>query len=218
MKTVDDVGRDSPLGNNQVSKYLDFYDTPFGKKILEKELEFVESKLADSNIILSIGCGPAILETKLCQLHSTMEIIGLDCSTEMLSRASKSIHTRLGDAHHLAFDDHIFDAVLYVTSLEFIKDYQKAIREAHRVLKSKGKVLILMLNPVSTYFRERYGKNKSYIRKNIKHTNIDDIGNYVSQYFEMVNNQYFLGIEDQRIVDSTDSDIASLYVVEGIKI
>jgi len=218
MKTVDDAGRNSPSDNNQVSKYLEFYDTPFGKKILEKELEFVESKLINSKTVLSIGCGPAILETKLAQLHVEMEIIGLDCSTEMIWRAAKLIHTRLGDAHHLAFDDHSFDAVLYVTSLEFIRDYKQAIREAHRVLKSKGKVLILMLNPGSTYFRERYAKKHSYIRKNIKHTNIAVISDDVSRYFDMENKQYFLGIEDQRIVDSTDPDIASLYVLEGLKI
>ena len=217
MKAVDDVGRDSPLDNNRISKYLEFYDSAFGKKILAKELEFVESKLANSKTVLSVGCGPAPLETKLAELHPTMEIVGLDCSTEMLSQASKSIHTRLGNAQHLAFDDHSFDAVLYITALEFIKNYQLAIREAHRVLKSKGKVLILMLNPQSTYFQERYAKKHSYIRENIRHTNIDDISDYVSQYFSMEHKQYFLGIENQKLVDSTDPDIASLYVLEGVK-
>ena len=110
-----------------------------------------------------------------------------------------------------------FDAIIYMTSLEFIKSYKKAIQEAYRVLKSNGKVLILMLNPQSTYFRERYQKNDSYIRQNIKHTNIAMIRHYVRRYFNIKNKQYFLGIKNQKLVDSTDPHIASLYVLEGLK-
>jgi ubiquinone/menaquinone biosynthesis C-methylase UbiE len=217
MKKADDEGENNLVDSRYITKYLEFYDTDFGKKILEKELKFVEAKLANSKTILSIGCGPAILEAKLIQLHPTWKITGLDYSPHMIEIAAQSIHSQLGDAQHLVFDDHSYDAVLYITSLEFIKDYKKTIREAHRVLKLKGKVLILMLNSQSTYFRERYEKNNSYIRNNIKHTNIASISNYVSQYFTLENKQYFLGIENQRVFDSTDLNSASLYVMEGIK-
>ena len=63
---------------NEVEKYLNFYSSKFGQEILEKELEFVESKLKDCKNVLSIGCGPALLEARLYQLHPEINITGLD--------------------------------------------------------------------------------------------------------------------------------------------
>ena len=202
---------------NEVKKYLNFYSNKFGREVLEKELEFVESKLKDCKNVLSIGCGPALLEARLHKLYPEMNITGLDNSKEMIVQASKAIHLEYGDAQHLRFDDNSFDAILYVTSLEFIKDYKKAIEEAQRVLKSKGKILILMLNPKSSYFREEYKDRNSYIRKNIRHRNIMEIKEVISRYFFIESEEYFLGIKDREIVDSDNPKLASLYVLEGIK-
>jgi len=205
------------IKENEVKKYLNFYSSKFGREVLEKELEFVESKLKDCKNVLSIGCGPAFLEARLHQLHPEMNITGLDNSKEMIVQASKAIHLECGDAQHLRFDDNSFDAVLYVTSLEFIEDYKKAIEEAQRVLKSKGRILILMLNPKSSYFREEYKDRNSYIRRNIKHRNIMEIKEVISRYFFIESEEYFLGIKDREIVDSDNPKLASLYVLEGIK-
>ena len=202
---------------NEVKKYLNFYSSKFGRAVLEKELEFVESKLKEYKNVLSIGCGPAFLETRLHQLHPEMNITGLDNSKEMIVQASKAIHLEYGDAQHLRFDDNSFDAVLYVASLEFIKDYKKAIEEAQRVLKSKGRILILMLNPKSSYFREEYKDRNSYIRKNIRHRNIMEIKEVISRYFFIESEEYFLGIKEGGIFDSDNPKLASLYVLEGVK-
>ena len=203
---------------NEVEKYLKFYSSKFGQEILEKELEFVKSKLKGCRNVLSIGCGLAFLETRLRQLHPEMDITGLDNSKEMLVRASKSIRLEYGDAQHLRFNNNSFDAVLYVTSLEFTANYKKAIRETHRVLKVKGKVLILMLNPKSRYFKDEYADNNSYIRKNIRHTDVKEIKAFASQYFFIEDEEYFLGIKAGEIFDGSDPQLASLYILEGMKV
>ena len=77
----------------------------------------------------------------------------------------------LGNAEHLEFKDSTFDAVFTVTTLEFIDNYQKAIEEMARVTKAGGKVLAMMLNPKSKYFREEIEKPDDYFRR-IKHTNL----------------------------------------------
>ena len=205
------------LKENEVEKHLKFYSSEFGKEILKGELEFVESKLKNCKNILSIGCGPASLETRLNQLHPEMNITGLDNSKEMLKRVSPSIHVEFGDAQYLKFDNNTFDAVLYVTSLEFIIDYKKSVKEASRVLKNKGLVLILMLNPESYYFKEEYSDKSSYIRKNIKHVNTEKIRGCISNYFFIENKEYFLGIKDGGIFDSCNPKLASLYVLKGVK-
>jgi len=202
---------------NEVKKYVKFYSTIFGKKILNYETRFIDEKLRGHKKVLSIGCGPAILEAELHNLHPEMSITGLDYSKEMIEQATKEIPIVYGDAQHLEFEDNSFDAVFYLTSLEFIQNIQKTIKETYRVLKSKGLLLLFMLNPKSRYFQEKYN-NYSYIKKNIKHTNIDRIQEVISQYFNIKNNEYFLGIIEQEIIDTNDQNIASLYVLEGEKL
>jgi len=198
--------------------YAQFYSTILGTHILKNETRFVDEKVRGCDNILSIGCGPALLEERLHRLHPEMNMIGLDSSKEMVEQASKEISIVYGDAQHLAFKDNSFDAVLYITSLEFIQNVQNALRETYRVLIGKGLILVLMLNPDSCYFQERYNKNNSYIRKNIKHTNINEIQNIFSQFFTIVHQEYFLGITNQEIVVTDDQSIASLYLLEGKKL
>jgi ubiquinone/menaquinone biosynthesis C-methylase UbiE len=203
---------------NEAKKYVQFYSTTLGKKILEQEARLVNEKLTGCKKVLSIGCGLALLEARLHQFNPDMNIIALDNSKEMIKQASKEISIVYGDAQHLEFENSSFDAVLYVTSLEFIQYLQKAIKETYRVLQSKGLLLVLMLNPNSNYFQEKYNNNNSYIRKNIKHTNIDKIQKVISQYFNIKNKEYILGITEQEIVDTSDQSIASLYVFDGKKL
>jgi len=197
-------------------KYSDFYKTKIGKKILEKELEYVLKELKDCRDILSIGCGPAFLEAELARLNPQLKIVGLDISKEMLEDAPNSIHVALGDAENMEFKDNSFDALLYVTSLEFIEDYKKAVKEAFRVLKPRGKVLILMLNPKSHYFQQEYNDKGSYIRRNIKHIDIEKLERFLSYYFSL-KTEYYLGIKNESIFDTTNSKFASLYIIKGIK-
>ncbi len=196
-------------------KYSDFYKTEFGKNILEKELEYVLKELKDRRDVLSVGCGPAFLENEFAQLAPHLKIVGLDISKEMLDEVSNSMFIVLGDAENMGFKNCSFDALLYVTSLEFIEDYKKAVKEAFRVLKLGGKVIVLMLNPESHYFQKEYNDKGSYIRKNIKHIDIEELERFLSHYFSL-KTEYYLGIKNESIFDSKDPKLASLYVIKGI--
>ena len=99
------------LEENEVKKYVQFYSTTLGKKILEKETRFVDKKLTRNKKVLSIGCGPALLEARLHRFHPNMNIVALDNSKEMIKQASKEISIVYGDAHHLKFKNSSFDAV-----------------------------------------------------------------------------------------------------------
>jgi len=206
------------INENEVTKYVQFYSTSLGKGILEQETRFVNERLMNRKKILSIGCGPALLEEKIHQLHPDMNIIGLDISKEMIQQAPKSIPVLHGYAQHLEFATNSFDAVVFVTSLEFIEDHQKAIKETYKVLESKGKILVLMLNPRSEYFKKKYADKNSYIRKNIKHKNVREMKRVVSKYFSVENEGYFLGIKKQKLVATANPLIASLYTLEGKKL
>ena len=207
---------DFQVDKMDVKHYSEFYHTSFGRKILERELAFIQSELTGCKHVLSIGSGPAILEACLAQLNPTMAVIGLDNSREMLAQAPEHANVVLGDARYLSFKDRSFDCVLYLTSLEFIEDYERAIKETTRILRPKGKVLFLMLNPGSSYFEEEYNDKHSYIRKNIKHTGIKEIKAFISRYFSLEIG-YFLGIKDGEVIDTDDPELASLFVIKGVE-
>jgi len=208
-------GKMSEMGSAE--KYTEFYRREPGKAIMRKELDFIGERLGNCRKILSVGCGPAVIEAEMKKLHPDTEIAGIDISPEMLGYAPKSVHVVHGDARNMSFRDETFDCILYLTSLEFITDYEKALGEAHRVLKHGGKILVMTLNPESQYFRERYGNEDSYIRKNIKHVGIGPMRKCITTYFDIKSEGYFLGIKDGDIVESNDPEVASLYVLEGIK-
>src|SRR3990167_10723255 len=113
--------------NSDVEKFLRFCESGFGKRVLEKEVEYVYRELKGYQNILDIGCGIGQFEQKLSEL----DITGLDNSKEILEEARKRSNKTfvLGDAESLSFDNASFDAVFYVATLEFVDSYRKAIQE-----------------------------------------------------------------------------------------
>lgn len=205
--------------NNEkrIEKYVRFYHGVMGQKILEKEVDVVESKLKDCTDILSVGCGPAYLETQLQKRHPEIHIRGIDISSAMLHHASAEIPVEQGDAQDLPFPDKSFDAVIFITSLEFITNEKKAIIEAHRVLKPKGIFLAALLNTKSQYFKDEYTDKKSYIRQNIKHQDLNQITQHISRYFQIQKKEYVLGINKGKLCKTNNPLYSSLCVVHGKK-
>jgi len=197
-----------------VEKFVRFCQTDFGKSLLEKEAEYLYQELRDCQKILDVGCGIGTFE----QILAALDIIGLDASEEMLQEARKRSNKTfvLGNAENLDFGDSSFDAVFYVATLEFVTDYQRAIQEAYRVTKPNGKLLVMMLNPASKYFHEHLKRKDSYFRR-IKHTNLREIMDYISKFYRIAREEYFLGINGEQIFDSSDKRFASLYVIVGRK-
>jgi len=120
-----------------------------------------------------------------------------------------------GNADDLPFGEKSFDGTLYLTSLEFLSDYKKALEGASRVLKEKGRLLIMLLNPESEYFKSHMVKEDSYFNR-MKHRNLDEIKEFASGYFS-VESEYFLGIKGEEIFPTQDRRYASLYVIKGQK-
>jgi len=199
---------------NGIEKFTKFYESKFGKNILEKEAQYIHRELKGCKKILDAGCGTGLFEQELSDLN----IVGLDCSKGMLEEARKRSNKNfvLGDAGNLCFKDSCFDAVFYVTVLEFLSDYQNAVKEAHRATKQHGKILIMMLNPESEYFHEHKKKEDSYFRR-IRHADLGKVGSFISNFYDIYWAEYFLGINRGQVFDTSDKRFASLYVIAGIK-
>ena len=196
---------------NVMEKYLQSCTTEFWRKVFDAELDYVLRELEGVKDVLSVGCGPAIIEAGLSE-HG-FNVTGLDISKEALEQAPDSIRTVRGSVENMDFTESSFDAVIYVASIQFIERYKEAVKQSARVLRSGGKLLIMLLNPESEFFKEKAGNSASYINK-IKHTNLAEIERTIAERF-FVQSEYFLGIKGDKIFQSRNPDLASLYVIKG---
>ncbi|MBN1796662.1 MAG: class I SAM-dependent methyltransferase [Sedimentisphaerales bacterium] len=201
------------VGFDDMEKYLQSCKSEFWKKVFKAEANYILRQLKGAKDILSVGCGPAIIEAGLAE-HG-FNITGLDISKEALNQTPDSIRAVAGSAEKMVFADCSFDAVIYVASLQFIGRYKQAVKETARVLRAGGKFLAMLLNPKSEFFREKTNNPDSYINR-IKHVNLKEIEKAVTKYFS-VENEYFLGIKKTEIFQSENPDLASLYVIKGKK-
>ena len=84
--------------------------------------------------ILDLGCGTGLLAEFL-----RLPLHGVDNSEEMLVQAQRrGVKTKLADMQDLPYKDKEFDFVLSFSSLMNVKNPEKAIKEAKRVLKDDG--------------------------------------------------------------------------------
>jgi ubiquinone/menaquinone biosynthesis C-methylase UbiE len=201
------------IGPADMDKYLQSCKTEFWKKVFKAELDYLLQELKSAKDVLSVGCGPAIIETGLAEYG--FNVTGLDISREALDQAADSIRTVVGPAENMDFTEFSFDAVIYVASLQFIEKYKEAIKQTARVLKRDGKLLAMLLNPQSQFFKEKINNPASYVNK-IKHTDLKEIEKTIAEYFS-VQTEYFLGIQSQEIFESQNPNLASLYVIKGKK-
>jgi len=193
--------------------YLRSCQGAFWRQVFAAELEYLLRRLCPGDEILSVGCGPAIIEGGLNERG--FPVVGLDVSQEALACAPDAIRTVVAPAEKMPFADAAFDVVLFIVSLQFIEDYRKALSETRRVLRPGGRVIAMLLNPASAFFQRKQAEPGSYVRR-IRHTDLHELESAIAQGFE-VQGEFFLGIVDDRILPNCDPETAALYVVQGIK-
>lgn len=103
--------------------------------------------------VLEVCIGTAENSIIIAEKRPNTEIVGVDLSKEMLRIAKdkiekmriKNIKTFVMDATNMNFDDNYFDVVLISLVLHEVEDNirYKIMKEAKRVLKSKGKIIIV---------------------------------------------------------------------------
>jgi ubiquinone/menaquinone biosynthesis C-methylase UbiE len=187
--------------------------TEFWQRIFRIELEYILKHLVKGEEVLSVGCGPAIIESALSECG--FSITGLDVSQEALDCAPDSVRTVAARAEDMPFPASSFDAVIYVASLQFIENYRKAIEETTRVLRPEGTLLVMLLNPESNLFKARLRDPNSYVRK-MRHTDLREIEEVIAENYG-VHREYFLGVKGDAIFESRDVPDAVLYIIKGIR-
>jgi len=203
----------SMSGCPDIERYLESCQTEFWQGVFRAELDYLTRHLERSEDILSVGCGPAIIESAL--IERGFRVTGLDVSRETLNCAPDQIRTVAASAEDMPFPESSFDAVIYIASMQFIEDYRKAIENTACVLRPDGKLIVMLLNPESVFFRDRIRNTSSYARK-IRHKDINEIERMIAEKFQ-VQTEYFLGVKGKNIFESRDAADAALYIIRGIR-
>lgn len=102
--------------------------------------------LSEDDRVLDVGCGTGFATVGL--LEHTQHVEALDQSEHQLAKAREKEELRgvdfvRGDAENLPYSDETFDAVWSSGSIEYWPTPVDALREARRVTKPGGRVLVV---------------------------------------------------------------------------
>ncbi|MEB3779505.1 MAG: class I SAM-dependent methyltransferase [Desulfurococcales archaeon] len=112
-------------------------------------------KAIDSRVILDVGCGPGTSTRVIRKVLGSSRIVMLDPSTTMLSIARSEVDgltiALQGIFERLPLRDSSVDAIIAMFSFRDSIDYELALNEFARVLRSSGKLVILDIFKPSAY-------------------------------------------------------------------
>lgn len=90
-------------------------------------------------------------------------------------------------AEDMSFAGSSFDAVIYVALLQFIEDNRKAIEKTARVLRLGGRLIVMLLNSKSSFFKEQLRDTNSRVYS-IRHAKIHELESAIAKRFSAVQN------------------------------
>ncbi len=116
---------------------------PTGNSGYEYALHFLQPKPSDK--MLDIGCGSGFFASLAAKTGA--DVTGFDATQQLIEEAklrNSSIKFLTGEMEELPFDDNSFDIVTGFNSFQYASDVKHAFNEAKRVLKEKGKLVVMI--------------------------------------------------------------------------
>jgi ubiquinone/menaquinone biosynthesis C-methylase UbiE len=154
MAALDVYGRTHELDATSLAAIATRLETRRGSKryigMLHQYLDAVD--LASTEEVLALGCGTGVEVRELVRRPDFRgRVTAIDISAGLIAEAQDlaaregigdRIEWRVGDAQALAFPDASFDLVLAHTLVSHVPDPAQVVREAARVVKPGGTVVI----------------------------------------------------------------------------
>ena len=104
-------------------------------EIMKKLLDTMKETFASSRTILDVGMGTGRFAQYL--VDSGLNVVGIDVSLAMMAKAREKRLRNLvqADAHHLPFQDMVFDGALMIHVLHLVRDWVQVVGEVGRVTR-----------------------------------------------------------------------------------
>ncbi len=129
-------------------KKAEDYDKRLSNIRFRKQNNFILSNIkGKNNKICDLCCGTGLV-MKLVE-KKAKQIIGIDLSKDMIRickqkfKTNKKIKTKLAPANNTKLKSNYFDYAIIRFSLHHIKDKAGTLKEVYRILKPKGKLIII---------------------------------------------------------------------------
>jgi len=144
---------------------IDYWETVYDRrdslgvtlrKRIRKALWWLDnSDLPKNSKILDVGCGAGKMTKEVGDRG--YEVYGMDFSYNMIRKADVTckvndksrVRFLQGDIESLPFKDSVFDVVLCLGVVTYLRSEKKALHEMSRVLKSGGTLILSILNKFS---------------------------------------------------------------------
>jgi len=151
------------LFSNQVN--IDYWESVYDRQDLlgiccrrrmYQALSWLDNtNLSKNSKILDVGCGAGMMAKEIA--NKGYEILGMDYSYNMVRKAKAvcNVNTKLdtnflqGDIESLPFKNSVFDMVLCLGVISYLKSEQKTLQEMSRILKPGGTMILSILNKFS---------------------------------------------------------------------
>ena len=133
--------------------------------IVRRSIVLEALNLRSGERVLEQGCGGGFYTYETARFVGPQgRVSAIDISADQITavrercREMSWVECRIANANEVPFQDSEFDAVFGVQVLEYIQDFEKALREAYRVLRRGGRFLNLATNWTSLLWHSDHPK------------------------------------------------------------
>ena len=156
---------------NIFNKYYEQYDAWYDnhQEAFLSEIEAIKYVLPAQGIGLEIGVGTG-------RFASVLKIAnGIDPAREMVNIArQRGVDACIGTGECLPYQAGTFDYVLIVITLCFVQDPLEVLKQAHKVLKKNGRIIIGIVDRDS-FLGKFYQEKKSVFYKNARFFSVKEL-------------------------------------------
>jgi SAM-dependent methyltransferase len=143
MATTAPVGSASAQGELWGARAGDYAEIQEPTFLPLYESVLARPEIANANSILDVGCGPGLA----AQIFSRKigRVAGVDATAPLVEIARRRVPDgdfRVADMESLPYDDNTFDAATGFNAFQYAASPTNALREARRVVKAGGAVVI----------------------------------------------------------------------------